>query len=99
MQTSNYQIDLLSQHQAMKEYTINHAFNKVDWLLNRSAIALVTNLPEDKSEGDMYLLEDGGLALYIDEGWQSFVPTLGTIIYVRGDGRFYLSEGVGWKGI
>ena len=83
----------------MKEYTINHAFNKVDWLLNRSAIALVGELPEDKVEGDIYLLADGKLALYIDEGWQSLTPSQGTIIYVRGDGKFYLSEGVGWKGV
>jgi len=56
MQTSNYQIQLLSQNQAMKEYTINHALNKVSWLLNRAVIDFICELPEQKSEGDMYII-------------------------------------------
>lgn len=99
MQTSNYQIDLLSQNQAMKEYTINHAFNKVDWLLNRSAIALVQELPEAKAEGDMYLCEDGKLSIYLDEHWQSLTPSEGTVLYVRENRSFCILENKKWRAI
>ncbi len=96
MQTSNYQINLLSQNQAMKEYTINHGFNKVDWLLNRSAIDLVSELPLHSKDGDIYTLQDGRIGLYIEGAWQYLKPHSGAIMYVKNKGKFYMQEDELW---
>jgi hypothetical protein len=58
MQTINYKLELLTQNQAMKEFNINHAFDKIDWLINRSAIDFINELPIDKSEGE-YIIHKG----------------------------------------
>ncbi len=106
MRTSNYQLDLLAQNQAMKEFTINHALDKIDWLINRSAIDFINELPEEKSEGDMYIIyysegelreDNNKLAIYIGERWQLLTPSAGTILYVQKQRSFYIMFEQSWE--
>jgi len=92
----------------MKEYTINHALNKVSWLLNRAVIDFICELPEQKSEGDMYIIAastqtfvemKNKMFIYLDGDWQIIDPGERALFYVSGKKAFYVFVGGEWKGI
>ncbi|MDF3047981.1 MAG: hypothetical protein K0R73_1099 [Candidatus Midichloriaceae bacterium] len=106
MKTLNYQIQLLSQNQAMKEFTINHSLNKISWLLNRAIIDFTAELPAQKSEGDMYIITASNQApaemrnkifIYLDGDWQMIEPGERALFYISGKKAFYIFLQGEWK--
>ncbi len=82
MFTSNFNLPLLYQNQSMKEISINESINKVDNLLNRAVIDVVSQLPESATEGDMYILESNKISLFKNNTWELFEPKQNMAFFV-----------------
>jgi hypothetical protein len=82
MQTLNYNLPLISQNQSMKEIAVNESLNRIDCLLNRAVIDIVEALPENTSEGSLYIQQDNSLALFTNNKWEHFTPSKNMIFYV-----------------
>ena len=73
---------MLYQNQSMKELAINESLNKIDFLINRAVVDIVATLPTTPSEGDLYILKDDSIALYLNNKWEVFKPKKQMMFYV-----------------
>lgn len=82
MFTPNYNLPLLYQNQSMKEIVINETINRLDYLLNRVVQDIVNILPENPTDGDLFIQQDHSLALFINNQWEIIPPKKHMIFYV-----------------
>ena len=108
--SSSTHLDLpyLQASQAQKHVTMNAALQRLDRVVQLSAIdRQVTTPPLDPAEGDCYLVPsealggwedwDHSLAHYEDGGWVRYVPQIGWRCYVAAEAEVYFFTGTSWQ--
>jgi hypothetical protein len=84
--TSRWGIPFLAQNQTRKEFTVNEAFEKLDYLLGTGAISNEQyDIPEDPQDGDIYLAPQSNL-----NSWREILPEVAVddIILYQGKWKF-----------
>jgi hypothetical protein len=96
MFTQNFNLPLLYQNQSMKEISLNEGLNKIDHIVNKAVIDIVEQTPETPSEGDLYILKNNQLTLFLNGKWEIFEPKNNMIFFVISKKNFicYLNEWV-----
>lgn len=89
MRTENNQFYLLHQNQAAKEAVVNENFITIDTLINKAAIDIVNELPENSLNGSVYIHENTLIARYKD-AWKKINPFSEMIIYVIAKKKFFV---------
>jgi|GEM_PF-6365802 hypothetical protein len=70
--TSRWGIPFLAQNQMRKEFTINEAFEKIDYLFGAQALSAEQyTIPADPQNGDIYLAPQDKL-----DSWQQILPSI-----------------------
>lgn len=96
MRTENNQFYLLNQNQAAKEAVVNENFITIDALLHRAAKDIVNDLPENPSNGSIYILENT-LAIRHKDLWKKINPFSEMIIYVIAKKKFFVFIDGNWQ--
>lgn len=104
--TKNLGLKLLEYNQAQKEIVINEALCLFDSLLNKSVISFVETVPEEKNEGEVYIIsadnpknntdQEAALAIYLN-GWRYIKPKEGWIFWVRSEKKHYVFQNGIWS--
>ncbi len=92
--TSRFKLKLLSVNQAQKETTLNESINKVDAIMQSSAINISNMPPSTVTNGDVYVLDanpsgvwlgqaQNVIALYSANVWRFIAPIAGMRIWVK----------------
>jgi hypothetical protein len=106
--TNNLNLKLLEYNQAQKEIVINEAITLFDALLNKSVISFVDKGPENKNDGDVYIIStnncqnttkaDGDLLIYLN-GWRNIRPKEGWRFWVISENSYYIFQEGTWSSV
>lgn len=107
--TPNLALPFLLASQADKHVSVNSTLTALDSLVQTSAISRTTIAqPAAPILGDVYLLPtgktgavwstmaDGALASWNEEGWLSFAPKVGFIVFIQNEGQHIVRTAAGW---
>ncbi len=90
MNTQNISLEYLLQNQASPEITINEALTKIDALIFNIAKNIVDALPENPTNGDVYIFSNNyteqpnKIGIYLtNKGWVFLAAKEGMIIFVQ----------------
>jgi len=108
--TANLMLPYLAAGQAQKHVTVNESLQRLDALVQLSAVSATTSaepgspadgaiyvLPSGKTGSDWGAMADGALAYYVDGAWQEIAPSEGWRAYVRDTDNFLLFNGSAWS--
>lgn len=91
-------LDKLAAGQAQPEVLVNRSEDRLDQLVQLNVIAIATAPGSPVSNGDAYIVDDGGTGdfagqdgkvAYYFAGWYFVQPANGWLAYVHGDGFFW----------
>ena len=104
--TPHLGLTLVEQAQAQKEVTVNHAFHRIDALLNTGVIDKdFAAPPASPAEGDVYIIAasptgdwagHAGHIAYFQQIWRFIIPQEGASIWVRDEDATYVFNGSTW---
>lgn len=76
---------------------LNENFELLDALVQAKVIDIVEELPEDPTDGDMYILEsDGSINVWYDDAWQTIPARVGFMTFVESEEEYYWYNGTVW---
>lgn len=95
-------------NQAQKHVTMNESLRRLDALVQISVISMVeTEPPADPTEGDRYVVADGGtgvwdradgqLAAFQDGAWELYSPQTGWLAWDEAKAALTIFDGVDWR--
>jgi hypothetical protein len=93
--TSRNNIPYIVSGQSQKEVTHNEDMNIIDMLLQSSVKGIVSSLPTNPSNGDMYI-NGNSIYCYIQTFWKSINAQAGYTVYNQQTGRLIVFNGSTW---